>query len=78
MADGDGPPWRDRAPDRDSPGNDSKKHKHIWQWSIHDAVEWCECGESRPTLTEQEMEAGAIEVPAREHPLPPPGIPRRK
>lgn len=33
-----------------------REHVHAWQWSIHDAMEWCACGESRPTLTEQEME----------------------
>jgi hypothetical protein len=35
------------------------EHVHVWQWSIHDAMEWCECGEMRPTLTEEEME-GAL------------------
>ena len=35
-----------------------REHVHVWQWSIHNAMEWCECGEQRYTATEEEMEGG--------------------
>ncbi len=40
----------------------SQPRKHVWQFSIHDAMEWCKCGEMRPTMTEDEMEAGLADT----------------
>jgi hypothetical protein len=55
-------PTRVLYPEGHPPRRKPQKHGHVWQWSIHDAMEWCGCGEARPTLTEQEME----DVPAED------------
>ena len=47
-------------------------HVHDWQFSIHDAMEWCSCGEDRPTLDEAALDR-EMAVPM-DPPLPIPPV----